>query len=334
MCLFPFKNRDKKSIAYKKGLTEFECGCCPECLSKRARLWSLRCCAESRTSIGCMVTLTYDDYLYDKHGKKIGEIPPNGNLPLNKEHCQLFIKRLRKHFKGIKVKYLLTAERGKRTNRAHYHAILFGVDFADRVKYKMSKRGNIIYTSNTLTKLWGHGICTIDCVNINAQVARYCTKYCAKDSRADDTFMLVSRGIGDKWLVDNFNGLYYTLDGRNYPIPKLIWNKYIENKYQNFFDKQVYSVSYKYKNRDFLIEKYGQELGLAYFQLNERERKRFRAFRDNDHKYKAYLEYWSRIAEQVKITQKPAFERILDLDDNKYYAYKQACLKVLNLRSH
>lgn len=241
MCLFSRDNPYTQGLAYKLGVEKFDCGICPECLAKKARLWALRCSAESQYNRGVMVTLTYDDYKYC-NGRIVGELPPK-KLLCNVRHCQLFLKRLRKHFNGVKIKYLLTAEHGSRTGRAHYHAILFGVDFKDRVPYKKSKRGNLIYKSETLTKLWSHGICTIDAVNITGQVARYCTKYCAKDSRCDDTFMLMSRGIGDKWLLENFNGKSYILDGVEYPIPKLIWNRYIQNKIdRNFNGKRSWIV--------------------------------------------------------------------------------------------
>ena len=98
MCFFPFSNTDHKSEAYIKGVTNFDCGVCPECLSKKARLWALRCSAEAQYTQGCMITLTYDNYARDNNGNIIGELPPNRDLPLSKRDCQLFIKRLRKHF--------------------------------------------------------------------------------------------------------------------------------------------------------------------------------------------------------------------------------------------
>lgn len=231
MCLFPFPNKSSNK-ALIKGIEKFECGSCPECLQKKSRLWALRCAMEARVNVGVMVTLTYDSYKLDKNGKPTNEENPvDTSLSVNKKHCQDFIKRLRKHYSGKAIKYLLTAEYGKRTHRAHYHALIFGVQFDDLRPYKKSKRGNIIYKSSTLEKIWKHGICTVDCVNLSAKTARYCTKYCAKDGGVDDTFMLFSRGIGDSELIRLFNGRSYWIDGREYPIPRQIWQYYIENKY-------------------------------------------------------------------------------------------------------
>lgn len=334
MCFFPFANKNPNSYAYKKGITQFDCGCCPECLAKRARLWALRCSAEAEKTQGIMVTLTYDDYKYDRNKRRIGELPPNPNIALDKRHCQLFIKRLRKHFSGIKIKYLLTAERGKRTNRAHYHAILFGIDFDDRIPYKKSDRGNQIYTSATLTKIWGHGICTIDSVRLSAQVARYCTKYCAKDSRADDTFMLVSRGIGDEWLLEHFNGRSYIVDGREYTIPRQIWNKKIEFFYRNNYVYNLRNCSYKYRSLRWYTEKYGDTLFATHLaDYNARCRKFFRSFRDSHPLYKRYLEYWKNKAALLDLTRPSIKQRILQLPNTKYFTYKQRALEVLYRRS-
>ena len=243
MCFFSFPNKSSKK-AYQKGIIEFECGHCPECLQKKSSRWALRCAMQAKVSQGVMVTLTYDTYkVVNGVLSCIEENPTDPNIPLSKRDCQLFLKRLRKHFEGVSIKYLLTAERGSRTGRAHYHALLFGVQFKDLIKYKMSERGNWIYKSKTLNDLWSKGICTVDCININAKTARYCTKYCSKDTGADDTFMLFSRGIGEEEMLKRFNGKSYWIDGREYSIPREIWRKVIEDKYK------IYGFS-KYKCRE------------------------------------------------------------------------------------
>lgn len=275
MCLFPAKNKVSNK-AFLKGLEEFECGHCPECLAKKSRLWALRTSMEARVNFGFMCTLTYDSYKVVNGIETSVENPTDPNIALSKEDCQKFIKRLRERFKDCKVKYILTAERGKRTDRAHYHALIFGIKLPDLIPYKLSKRGNQIYKSKILSDIWNKGICTVDSINLNAKTARYCTKYCAKDSGAEDTFMLFSRGIGDSELLRLFNGKSYWVDGREYPIPKLIWQKVIEKRYniQGFSkykglvhleesEKQVYNVlkrfdnnCVKVENLDFKIFKY------------------------------------------------------------------------------
>lgn len=353
MCLFPKQNFDIKGIAFKKGVEQFDCGQCPECLQKKSRLWALRCCAESYTNKACMITLTYDNFVRNEKGEIIGETQPDTRR-LSKEDCQKFIKRLRRHFDYEKIKklnlkklpinearksfdkisYLLTAEHGKNTGRSHYHAILFGVDFVDKFFYKKSKRGNRIYRSNTLEKLWKHGICTIDAVNVNGKVARYCTKYCAKDQRGiDDTFMLVSRNIGDKWLMDNFNGKSYFIDGLEYTIPRQIWNKYIAFAYRNNYVYNRYLTSSKYVSLRTCVDKYGDEFGFDFFQFFNKARERFRNFRDSNNLYKRYIEYWKKKSELYESTRPNVYQRIMSLPNNKYFMYKQACLEYFTSRN-
>lgn len=229
MCLFPRPNNQFNKKAYKKGIHEYKCGYCPECLQDKSRVWALRCVAEAKYNPGMMITLTYDTYKRDERGNIIGE---NLNLcGVHKEDCQKFIKRLRYYYPNNDIKYLISAEYGSRTGRPHYHALIFGLQFDDCVRYKKSKRGNLIYRSQTLEKIWNNGICTVDSLNLNASSARYCTKYCAKLGGVNDTFMLFSQNIGERYLMEKFNGKSYWIDGREYPIPRFIWNKYIENKY-------------------------------------------------------------------------------------------------------
>lgn len=374
MCLFPKKNNDMKSPAYKLGLHEFECGVCPECLAKRARHWALRCMAEAKTSPAIMITLTYDDYKYDSVGRCIGELPPK-KLECRVDHVQKFIKRLRKWqqapivkefrqsvskwlaeqcvcvekprdrrsaiarlrekyaydieealkerlSKLPRIKYMVTAEHGSRTGRAHYHAILFNVSFGDKIFYKKSKRGNIIYKSKTLTDLWGKGICTIDSINVSGKVARYCTKYCAKDSRCSDTFMLFSRDIGTNYLINNFNGLSYIMDGAEYPIPKLIWNKHIGNKYRNDRLFTAFNATYKYKSLDSFIEKLGFPQATFAFIEYKHSNRMFSVFKRKDEEFNKYLDYWTKKAEINELNRPNALERILALPDDKYHMYK------------
>ncbi len=61
--------------------------------------------------------------------------------------------------------------------RPHYHALLFGYDFPDKVLWR-EVRGNPVYTSELLERIWGQGFCTIGEVTFAsaAYVARYILK--------------------------------------------------------------------------------------------------------------------------------------------------------------
>lgn len=354
MCMFEFANKSSPH-AFIKGIEKFECGHCPECLQKKSRFWALRAGMEMKDNCGMMLTLTYDTYKVDKNGKLLNvENPINPQIPLSKRHCQLFIKRLRKHFSTLKIKYIIAAERGKR-GRAHYHALIFGVVFNDLVKYKKSKRGNIIYKSKTLTDIWQHGICTVDSINPTSKVARYCTKYCAKDSGAEETFMLFSRSIGDKALLRDFNGKSYWIDGREYSIPRQVWNKVIEKRYNvkgysryinrvhvDIEEKRLHNSLLRYEKRAAKSSTYPLYLvasralyrsqrrlqaSEAWYTIGKERREKFFALRDNDTQYQQYLLYWHNKSKVYELTRPSVDKRILALPDNKYRSYKNKAIR-------
>lgn len=350
MCLLSFENKRKNSPAYLAGLERFACGGCPECLRKKSNYWVLRASMESVINPGVMVTLTYDNFIRDKKGNIIGETPPDCR-ELSKKDCQDFIKRLRRYFKyhslGDNIKYLLAAEHGK-SGRSHYHALLFGVQFTDIVPYKKSKRGNMIYHSRLLTKLWGNGIATVDCLNLNGAVASYCTKYCSKDYGIDDTFMLFSHGIGEAELRRRFNGLNYVVEGRLHPVPKSVWQWYILNKYQDSrLEAFNRANSVLYRAPDRLAKERATSKFYPLFmpfkslsnyitqikaERNALQREIYRSIRDNDSKYKRYLAYWKNKTLLIEQTRMPDKERILHLDNQKYWFYKQAALRCYSAR--
>lgn len=100
------------------------CGKCPECLKRRVSGWSFRLREEDKVSSSAFfITLTYDTAHVP--------ITKNGFMSLDKKHCQDFMKRLRKAVDkthpGTAIKYYLAGEYGGKTNRPHYHAIIFNV---------------------------------------------------------------------------------------------------------------------------------------------------------------------------------------------------------------
>lgn len=118
----------------------------------------------------CFVTLTYSDKF----------LPPGKTLV--KRHFQLFMKRLRKLHK-YNVRYFMCGEYGDKDRRPHYHALLFGIDFADKKVHSTSKRGHKLYISETLDKTWGLGHCWIG--NVTHQSAGYCARYALKKITGD-----------------------------------------------------------------------------------------------------------------------------------------------------
>lgn len=135
------------------------CGQCLGCKLEYSRQYAVRCMHEAKLyDKNCFITLTYKD----------------APLSLSRRDCQLFLKRLRKEFSDVRIRYYLSGEYGPQTRRPHYHACLFNFDFMDRVYYKRS--GDFrLYTSKTLGVLWPHGFSTV--ADFSYETAAYCSRY-------------------------------------------------------------------------------------------------------------------------------------------------------------
>lgn len=99
-----------------------QCGKCPQCVARRTSAWSFRLTQEDKRSKSSLfLTLTY--------GNSNCPVSKKGYMVLKKRDIQLFIKRLRKanskHTDMPAIKYYAVGEYGGRTQRPHYHIILF-----------------------------------------------------------------------------------------------------------------------------------------------------------------------------------------------------------------
>lgn len=124
------------------------CRTCVGCRSDNAKMWSLRAYHELTChKRNCFITLTYNDesqYVIDD---------PLCRHSLRYKHFQNFMKRLRKEFPDEHIGYIVSGEYGCKDGRAHWHAILFGFDFPDKVEIYRSK-GFPHYKSEILERLW------------------------------------------------------------------------------------------------------------------------------------------------------------------------------------
>jgi hypothetical protein len=127
---------------------KFRCRKCLSCQITKRQEWAMRCVMESQVhKQNCFITLTYND----KYNKVVGS---------DKTQLQRFIKRLRKKIYPKKVKYVACYEYGEGNGsrewweHPHFHILLFGYDFDDKVYLKRTRKGEIIYTSPTLESLW------------------------------------------------------------------------------------------------------------------------------------------------------------------------------------
>lgn len=172
------------------------CRRCNECKINYAQEWSIRCYHEFQVrKIGCFLTLTIDSnkcklFLDDakkmkryckgcKKGSRYFKYPPD--YTLLKGWFLDELKRIRdvllKRY-CVKVRYFGCGEYGELDDRPHYHLLLFGYNFMDRVYWKKSSKGIDTYLSEELSDLWPYGIAMIEEINYRAcmYVAKYVTK--------------------------------------------------------------------------------------------------------------------------------------------------------------
>jgi len=155
------------------------CGKCLNCKKKRRSDWSLRLEHEYLYSDSALfITLTYND----------ASIPRNKGIPtLNKKDLQDYIKRLRNSHVayvsrelGIRksevknyskqIRYYAVGEYGSKTNRPHYHILLFNYDIANLKPIESQWK-------NTQT---GHPLGFVDIGKVSSASINYTTKYMFK----------------------------------------------------------------------------------------------------------------------------------------------------------
>lgn len=245
----------KKDIVFQKPQLYMEriqlpCGQCIGCKLLRSIAWASRCMNEMQQhDESCFITLTYDD----EH------LPYNLSLPSvderkeGKADFQKFFRDLRYAISPAKIKYFLCGEYGDESWRPHYHAIIFGYAFPDRVQVQAQDVSNPYFISPTLSGLWPYGYHIIAEANFDtaAYVARYCTKKITGDkadghyhrtildwneftgeifeyreTQLEPEFATMSRrpAIGKEWFSRWKNDLYPSdfliVDGRKVPVPR------------------------------------------------------------------------------------------------------------------
>lgn len=170
-------------------------------------------------------------------------------MTLDKKHMQDFMKRLRKRNKN-QLKYYLCGEYGGKTNRPHYHLILFNADI------------------KTIQPAWDMG--QVHYGQVSEASVGYTLKYISKTQKIplhqnDDRlkeFSLMSKGLGKSYIretiirwhkEDLLNRMYCNLkDGKKIAMPR-------------YYRDKLYTKDEKGELKSFYTEKYTNELiDLAY----------------------------------------------------------------------
>jgi len=178
-------------LAKGRHLIQLKCGKCKGCKLDYASQMTTRMMDEFKTfPLAMFVTLTYDD----EH------LPFGGTLCKN--DLSRFIERLRHHVDtnsdlypnrkevmmpngklAKPLRYYSAGEYGELEKRPHYHLIIYNLWFNDALEKKKNKTGDWLYTSPTLTKLWGKGLC--DFGKVTAESCGYTARYAQKKVYGD-----------------------------------------------------------------------------------------------------------------------------------------------------
>lgn len=238
---------------------KFRCRKCLACRITKRQEWAMRAVFEARCyEQNSFLTLTFsDEYL-----------PPQG---VNVRDLQLFFKRLRKylsiHYPGKKIKYIACGEYGEKLMRPHYHILLFNFDFEDKKYLKRTRKGEHIYRSPTLEKLWPYGISSIG--ELTHSSASYVAGYVHKKFTnknieevnkhyttlygevVNPEFIVSSNGIAKKFFETNkkqlFNQDYIIYNGVKYPLFEY-YNRLMENENPEKFSRIKYRRSLHIKD--------------------------------------------------------------------------------------
>lgn len=176
-----FSRKEALNPASISGSFKVPCGKCQGCLLERSRQVSVRCMHEAQMQPeNCFLTLTYSE----------SQLPVDYSV--NKLDPQLFLKRLRDFVAHTatttieetgevvprRFKFYGCGEYGEKSYRPHYHILIFGYDFPDKVLFETTPQGHKLYVSERLHKLWPFGLCTIGALTY--QTASYTARYTMK----------------------------------------------------------------------------------------------------------------------------------------------------------
>ncbi len=220
-----FKSSEVGNKPYE--LLSLPCSQCIGCRIDRSKQWALRCVHEaSLYSYNCFITLTFNEENLNEFGTLV------------KADFQRFMKRLRKKFKGMEavngkypIRYFHCGEYGAEMGRPHHHACLFNFDFDDKQLWKEVK-GNKLYVSEDLQRLWPFGYCLIGEVTFQsaAYVARYITKKVTGD-RAVEHYRRINKETGECYQLEP----EYITMSRRPGIAKSWYEQYKEDVYPKDF---------------------------------------------------------------------------------------------------
>lgn len=253
-----------------KGLyQDVPCGKCAACMTNKRNSWSIRLQDELQYSdSGAFITLTYsDEYFFETAVKADNvELAIKMNESVHKSHLQDFMKRFRYHDGSPNIRYFGVGEYGTKSDRPHYHVLLFNIDFQR--------------LAESIEKSWTFGLHHIGEINdasIHYVSGYVVTSQYAPKEHCQKTFALMSRrpGIGTKKLEkmasswkDSPTSCVTRTGGQKTAMPRFYREKVYDDADKRFLQAQAqeaeeknYEVWYikqrrSYANNDLVLKKF------------------------------------------------------------------------------
>jgi hypothetical protein len=267
-----------KPFVHAKGFN-LPCGQCVGCRLEYSRQWAVRLVHESSMhTYSSFITLTFDDEnLYKRENP----------YSLDVSEFQKFMKRLRKG-RGKNIRFFHCGEYGEKNRRPHYHAIIFGWDFPDKILWSV-RDGVRLHVSEELQKLWPYGFSTIGEVTFQscAYVARYVMKK-MKGEAAEEYYKVIdpetgevldikpeyctmsrNKGIGREWIEkykdDVYPNDYVVINGKEVRPPRY---------YDNILsESELEEIKKKRQENKILIDRYDENMDRLWVQEEVKMRK-------------------------------------------------------------
>ena len=266
----------KRPLVFKKELSDgsepidLPCGGCKGCRLEYSRQWALRCHHEAQMhEYNSFITLTYSP----EH------LPQDQSV--HKEHLTKFFKDLRRrldyHY-GMKFRYFACGEYGDKKNRPHYHALIFGYDFPDKILYTKTQNGDLLFISEELDKVWKKGYCFIG--QVTFQSAAYVARYVMKKRKGDPDNVDPKTGKTNAeyyQVIDSDTGEIHQLEpefcvmSRNPGIAKTWFDTYKGDLDKDFVTLAGVKMKLP-KYYDYLLEKFDYENWTDDFQKRKAKR--------------------------------------------------------------
>ena len=243
----------------------FPCGCCANCMAKKAMRWSGRIMLESyECEYVLSFCLTFTDAMLESKTVKTGfDRSLHGYEDvaiLCKRDFQLFIKRLRKNNPELSIKYFIKGEYGGQLKRPHAHVLLFvlrGCTVSEErlkkmvldswyngiEKYKEETLPNMLRPNNIGKAVKVNPIVCFG--TFNDECAKYCAKYVSKEVAADvkasdiqPEFQLTSRGLAVEQFMDQVASHKRMLDELIANFETMSWSRF-KRMFERFMEWRV-----------------------------------------------------------------------------------------------